>query len=144
MKSFETRPREGEEGPGAITDEGQAAAPETEREPGVPLQEGELIVLGERVDVSEQAPAYSGENLEETYQRRTFHFHPPSREQLLRWAPFWGIILLGAILRFWGLGDKPLHHDESLHAYYSWQLMLNMQHWTWCINPPPSDPGYTC
>jgi hypothetical protein len=31
----------------------------------------------------------------------------PSREQLIQWAPFVGIVLLGAILRFWGLGDKP-------------------------------------
>lgn len=53
-------------------------------------------------------------------------FSPPSREQLLKWVPFWGVILLGAVLRFWGLGDKPLHHDESLHAYFSWQLMLNV------------------
>jgi predicted membrane-bound mannosyltransferase len=29
------------------------------------------------------------------------------------------IIALAAVLRFWGLGDKPLHHDESLNAYYS-------------------------
>ena len=29
------------------------------------------------------------------------------------------IIALAAVLRFWELGDKPLHHDESLHAYYS-------------------------
>jgi uncharacterized protein (TIGR03663 family) len=36
---------------------------------------------------------------------------------------FWiGVILLGAVLRFWGLGDKPLHHDESMHAYFSLQF----------------------
>lgn len=40
------------------------------------------------------------------------------------WA-FVSIFLLGAVLRFWGLADKPLHHDESLHAYFSWQFMLN-------------------
>lgn len=37
----------------------------------------------------------------------------------------WGyvaITLLGTGLRFWDLGLKPLHHDESLHAYYSLQL----------------------
>ncbi len=60
---------------------------------------------------------------------------PPFRERLLNWAPFWGIILLGAILRFWGLGDKPLHHDESLHAYFSLQLMHNMESWLSCFNP---------
>ncbi len=41
-----------------------------------------------------------------------------------QWA-FAAIFALGAILRFWGLGDKPLHHDESLHAYYSLQFLLN-------------------
>ena len=39
------------------------------------------------------------------------------------------------ILRFWGLGDKPLHHDESLHAYYSLQLMHNLENWSSCFSP---------
>jgi predicted membrane-bound mannosyltransferase len=30
-----------------------------------------------------------------------------------------GIVALATVLRFWGLGDKPLHHDESMHAYFS-------------------------
>lgn len=38
---------------------------------------------------------------------------------------FFGIFFLAAVLRFWGLADKPLHHDESLHAYYSWQFLIN-------------------
>ena len=29
------------------------------------------------------------------------------------------VILLGAVLRIWGIGDKPLHHDESMHAFFS-------------------------
>ena len=71
-------------------------------------------------------------------------FRWPSREQLLSWAPFWGVIILGAILRFWDLGAKPLHHDESLHAYYSLQLLHNLQNWGWCVglNNPPA--GYGC
>ncbi|HKD76770.1 MAG TPA: flippase activity-associated protein Agl23, partial [Ktedonobacterales bacterium] len=36
-----------------------------------------------------------------------------------QWA-YVGIVLLGFFLRFWALGDKPVHHDESLHAYFSW------------------------
>ena len=33
------------------------------------------------------------------------------------------LILIAAVLtRFWNLGAKALHHDESLHAYYSWVL----------------------
>lgn len=31
-----------------------------------------------------------------------------------------GLIVLAALTRFWDLGSKALHHDESLHAYYSW------------------------
>ncbi|HLZ59537.1 MAG TPA: flippase activity-associated protein Agl23 [Ktedonosporobacter sp.] len=57
----------------------------------------------------------------------------PSRAQLRVWAPFWGVILLGAVLRFWNLGDRPLHHDESLHAYYSLHLMWDMQRWSDCF-----------
>ncbi len=30
------------------------------------------------------------------------------------------ILLLALITRLWGLGDRALHHDETLHAYYSW------------------------
>ncbi|MDP9370316.1 MAG: TIGR03663 family protein [Chloroflexota bacterium] len=31
-------------------------------------------------------------------------------------------ILLAVVTRFWDLGSRTLHHDESLHAYYSWLL----------------------
>lgn len=35
----------------------------------------------------------------------------------------YALILLGAVLtRFWDLGSRALHHDESLHAYFSWLL----------------------
>ncbi len=59
-------------------------------------------------------------------------------EQFLNGLPFWGVVLLGVILRFWGLGDKPLHHDESLHAYFSLQLMHNMENWIGCFAPNTS------
>ncbi len=33
------------------------------------------------------------------------------------------LILVAAVLtRFWDLGSRALHHDESLHAYFSWLL----------------------
>jgi uncharacterized protein (TIGR03663 family) len=59
-----------------------------------------------------------------------------TREQIFNWSwsPFVGVFLLGAILRFWGLGDKPLHHDESLHAYFSMKLLQNdLQDWFSCL-----------
>jgi uncharacterized protein (TIGR03663 family) len=41
----------------------------------------------------------------------------PGRWELLAW----GIILsLALALRLWDLGGRALHHDESLHATYSW------------------------
>lgn len=60
-------------------------------------------------------------------------FHWPTRQQLIAWAPFWGVLLLGVLLRFWNLGDKPLHHDESLHAYFSLGLLHNLQNWSGCL-----------
>ena len=32
------------------------------------------------------------------------------------------LMLLAAVLRFWDLGAQALHHDESLHARYTWLL----------------------
>jgi len=53
---------------------------------------------------------------------------PPFHDGLTRLARFataenlaYVVILLLAVLtRFWDLGSRALHHDESLHAYYSW------------------------
>ncbi len=30
------------------------------------------------------------------------------------------IVVVAAVLRFWDLGTRAVHHDESLHGYYSW------------------------
>ncbi len=38
------------------------------------------------------------------------------------YLPFLGLIFVGLVLRFWDLGAKAFHHDESLHAFYSWRL----------------------
>ncbi len=119
MKSYETEPIE------EATDVDQVS------------ERHELVRLG-------MSPSDTSSTIEDEPPRRRKLFRPPppTREQLLLWIPFWGVILLGAILRFWALGDKPLHHDESLHAYYSLQLLQNMAHWGWCVNPPPQ--GYSC
>ncbi|MGE5334213.1 MAG: flippase activity-associated protein Agl23, partial [Nitrososphaerota archaeon] len=36
-----------------------------------------------------------------------------------------GVLLLATILRFWDLGAKPLHHDESMHAFFSLTFARN-------------------
>lgn len=42
-----------------------------------------------------------------------------------------GLVLVSLIMRLIQLADRPLHHDESLHATYSWYLMgrLNPQYY---------------
>lgn len=42
----------------------------------------------------------------------------PSLETVLYVA----LIAAAVLTRFWDLGKRALHHDESLHAYYSWVL----------------------
>lgn len=124
MKSYETEPREDEIIDSSPAEQEAARADDLEISPD-----------GKVTDYEVEEPVE---------QRRRFRFslpRPPSSEQLLLWAPFWGFILLGAVLRFWGLGDKPLHHDESLHAYFSLQLLHNMENWIACFN---QTPGYTC
>ena len=50
---------------------------------------------------------------------RRYSFEIPIDPEYL---PFLGLMLLGMVLRFWDLGAKAFHHDESLHAFYSWRL----------------------
>lgn len=51
---------------------------------------------------------------------------PPARTRTLpesiSWETFAYLIMMVLAIgsRFWNLGEKALHHDESLHAYYSW------------------------
>src|SRR5436190_20932933 len=33
-----------------------------------------------------------------------------------------GLFALALLTHLWGLGDRALHHDETLHAAYSWRL----------------------
>ncbi len=34
------------------------------------------------------------------------------------------ILVIAVITRFYDLGAKPMHHDESMHAFYSWNLFM--------------------
>jgi uncharacterized protein (TIGR03663 family) len=48
----------------------------------------------------------------------------PAGSIFLNWETIaWVIIIIASFaLRFAVLGDKPLHHDESMHAFYAWKL----------------------
>ncbi len=138
MKSFETGPIEDATATKSASNEQELVLVGPSSGDRSATKDEEMI--DEKNVVDSNLVAYEENQEDEVSQRR--RFSPPTREQLLTWIPFLCVILLGAVLRFWGLGDKPLHHDESLHAYYSLQLLNNMAHWTWCINPPPQ--GYSC
>ena len=56
---------------------------------------------------------------ERSARRRRYSVEIPIDPEYL---PYLGLMLLGLILRFWDLGAKGYHHDESLHAFYSWRL----------------------
>jgi uncharacterized protein (TIGR03663 family) len=47
-----------------------------------------------------------------------------SRRLALTWegAIYGALFVTGFGFRFWDLGSRAMHHDESLHAYYAWQL----------------------
>lgn len=55
-------------------------------------------------------------------------------QELLRWrvsvtwetVAYAVVVVLAAAMRFWDLGDRAMHHDESLHAYYSYQLFRGL------------------
>jgi uncharacterized protein (TIGR03663 family) len=39
-------------------------------------------------------------------------------------AAYGGLVLFAIATRFWDLGSRALHHDESLHSLYSWYLYV--------------------
>jgi len=156
LKSYETGSRE--ENPSSATsivdeqDVEIADSEKTETTDREEIQEAPVenkMPTEEVAGTTETEGAYIGVDNSKVIQRR-YHgeeeaeqpvkrgFTPPTREQVLNWLPFFGVILLGALLRFWGLGDKPLHHDESLHAYFSLQLLYNLENWAGCFAPGAS------
>ena len=48
-----------------------------------------------------------------------------STESGRRWAElgaYTALVVTAAVMRLWDLGSRAMHHDESLHAYFSWEL----------------------
>ena len=38
------------------------------------------------------------------------------------WVTYGLLVLVAAVMRLWDLGSRALHHDESLHSFFSWEL----------------------
>ncbi|TET98498.1 MAG: TIGR03663 family protein, partial [Dehalococcoidia bacterium] len=49
---------------------------------------------------------------------------PLGLELRLTWevVAYASFVIVGAGMRFWDLGSRALHHDESLHGFYAWEL----------------------
>lgn len=41
--------------------------------------------------------------------------------EIIAWI---GIMIIAILIRFYDLGTKPMHHDESMHAFYAWKLYM--------------------
>ena len=154
MKSYENKPKDEMIAPdGLVSEENDADSGDGDAVPTidhVSVQDekpAEAVAGGDDISTIDETSVHDEESTEaleevdvasdededevEGYQRRPFW--PPTREQLWTALAFGAVILLGALLRFWGLGDKPLHHDESLHAYFSMQLLHdNVYNWLYC------------
>ncbi|HEY6065372.1 MAG TPA: flippase activity-associated protein Agl23, partial [Thermoanaerobaculia bacterium] len=60
---------------------------------------------------------------------------PAARTGLVAAAALFALLAIGT--RFWQLGDRPLHHDESIHAHQSYTLM---KEGTWRYDPAYHGP----
>ena len=81
----------------------------------------------EEQELETQTAAISNAVVESQPPADAHHIQPPvSRKGMLPSSISWEaiaylvMIALAIGTRFWNLGEKALHHDESLHAYYSW------------------------
>ena len=88
------------------------------------VQLGPRAATSAETDIPQAPPTAPDQALpavEETRRpaRRRYSVEIPIDPEYL---PFLALMLLGLVLRFWDLGYKAYHHDESLHAFYSWRL----------------------
>lgn len=128
MKSYEAKPGDGPSGemslasPQDVHGESPTEIVETEKE--VSLAEEPAVDNPGRVGVEHTTAVSEALPFDGLPQHRRFRW--PTRQQVSAWMPFLAVFLLGAVLRFWNLGDKPLHHDESLHAYFALNLLRDL------------------
>jgi uncharacterized protein (TIGR03663 family) len=71
------------------------------------------------IDVQERAPARTG-------RRETLETLAPEATPGFDWGWLPYVLLTGIafVLRMWDLGARAMHHDESLHALFSWYLYV--------------------
>src|SRR5690242_8614037 len=82
-------------------------------------------VTHERDVVPVASPVFDAPTLREQLAFRSRQSWDYIRQMTLMQWLWIGVLLLATILRFWDLGAKPLHHDESMHAYFSLAFARN-------------------
>ena len=45
----------------------------------------------------------------------------------VRWLPFWAAFAAALAFRLWALGDRPLHHDEGVNAWFLYKILNGYQ-----------------
>lgn len=78
-----------------------------------------MAVIDRPMDVAVPRPE-SSRFPEQFWQRPFSALIPLDREMVA----FLALTLIAGVLRFWDLGSRMLHHDESLHAVYSYYLYI--------------------
>jgi len=63
-----------------------------------------------------------------------------ARVSMVEWALYGAFFFIGLIMRLWDLGSRALHHDESLHATYSWYLYKSIT-WNFWAAITGTNPG---
>ncbi|HEY1348458.1 MAG TPA: flippase activity-associated protein Agl23 [Ktedonobacteraceae bacterium] len=106
-------------------------------------EQAPALVVGKPLEQEESEPDLKSAlpEADADEQPRASGLRWPTRGQIVAWLPFWAVMLLGAVLRFWDLGAKPLHHDESLHAYFALQQVLHNTLWQWSSCANGTNPG---
>src|SRR5712692_6393694 len=77
-----------------------------------------MAVIERRLDSTETAERRSAPA---SFWSRPLSLAMPIDREL---AVYIALVTIGFVLRFWDLGTRMLHHDESLHAVYSWYLYI--------------------
>ena len=56
------------------------------------------------------------------YIHKYFHIKKISNLTQIEWLLYFCLFTVALLLRVYDLSARAMHHDESLHAYYSWEL----------------------
>ena len=90
----------------------------------VALTSAQVNVPGDEVARDEEvipvvSSVYDAPSIRERLSYRTDKAREYIRHMTWQQWAWIGVLVLATVLRFWDLGAKPLHHDESMHAFFS-------------------------